>query len=540
MPDNPLPQHFKVPREDRSLLSIPSLEKANDLVEENRKLFNSVDCFLHGRSLQDLRSAARISAINAAREFSSFLLHTPLPDVPIDSCVLSGHQPELFHVGVWAKNFTLAGIARRTRSVPINLVIDNDALGSTSVRLPVGTRDHLRTTLVPFDTPRPPIPWEEAEVLDRSLLEQFGDTVGRTLRTDWGFNPLIESAWGSAINSVRRSNRLCDGLTGFRTNLEREWGLQNLELPMSKLCETEPFLWFVAHLIMRLPEFHQIYNESVVEYRQAHRLRNRMQPVPDLERQTDWLEAPFWVWQRGESDRGRLFVRQVGSVCEMKYGDNHFATIPYMPEGSLDTAVQILNELPQRGIRLRTRALTTTLFARTCLSDLFVHGIGGAKYDAMTDQICEQFFGFRAPSYMTISATLYLPLGQQFPVTTNQLHEVERRRRDLNYNPDRYLTDPSRSADLIAEKQQLLTTAKQMRDTQQLRGRLTHSQHTRLTEIRTELFSRLEPMRQELNNERTDMLRQLAANELLRNREYSFALYPTDLLRDFLLPLAGE
>ena len=45
-----------------------------------------------------------------------------------------------------------------------------------------------------------------------------------------------------------------------------------------------------------------------------------------------------------------------------------------------------LAELSSRGIKLRTRALTTTLFARLVLSDMFLHGIGGAKYDQVTDR----------------------------------------------------------------------------------------------------------------------------------------------------------
>ena len=75
------------------------------------------------------------------------------------------------------------------------------------------------------------------------------------------------------------------------------------------------------------------------------------------------------------------------------------ARIPLSSEGSLEGAVRQLKDFPARGLRLRTRALTTTLFARLFLADLFVHGIGGAKYDAMTDQICERLFGMKAPSF---------------------------------------------------------------------------------------------------------------------------------------------
>ena len=42
---------------------------------------------------------------------------------------------------------------------------------------------------------------------------------------------------------------------------------------------------------------------------------------------------------------------------------------------------------------LRPRALTLTLFARVCLGDFFIHGIGGGKYDEVTDAIIRDYFG---------------------------------------------------------------------------------------------------------------------------------------------------
>ena len=40
--------------------------------------------------------------------------------------------------------------------------------------------------------------------------------------------------------------------------------------------------------------------------------------------------------------------------------------------------------LRESGVKIRPRAILTTLYSRLFLSDLFIHGIGGAKYDAWT------------------------------------------------------------------------------------------------------------------------------------------------------------
>ncbi len=67
-------------------------------------------------------------------------------------------------------------------------------------------------------------------------------------------------------------------------------------------------------------------------------------------------------------------------------------------------------QLEARGIKVRSRALTTTLYARLFLADLFVHGIGGGKYDELTDELIQGFFECEPPIYLVFSATRWLPL----------------------------------------------------------------------------------------------------------------------------------
>ena len=95
----------------------------------------------------------------------------------------------------------------------------------------------------------------------------------------------------------------------------------------------------------------------------------------------------------------------------------------------------------RRSVRLRTRALTTTLFSRFLLGDLFIHGIGGAKYDELGDEIARRFFGIEPPGFLTLSMTLWLGLPAD-PATPADLAGVERGLRDLRFNPDRHLSEP--------------------------------------------------------------------------------------------------
>ena len=81
------------------------------------------------------------------------------------------------------------------------------------------------------------------------------------------------------------------------------------------------------------------------------------------------------------------------------------------------------------------------MFARFLLGDLFIHGIGGAKYDELGDEIARRFFGIEPPGFLTLSLTLWLGLPTD-PATPADLAAVERQLRDLTFNPDRHLHEP--------------------------------------------------------------------------------------------------
>ena len=51
------------------------------------------------------------------------------------------------------------------------------------------------------------------------------------------------------------------------------------------------------------------------------------------------------------------------------------------------------------------------MFSRFLLGDLFIHGIGGAKYDELGDEISRRFFGIEPPGFLTVSMTLWLGLA---------------------------------------------------------------------------------------------------------------------------------
>ena len=111
--------------------------------------------------------------------------------------------------------------------------------------------------------------------------------------------------------------------------------------------------------------------------------------------------------------------------------------IPLAPDREACCAVERLDEPARPGVRLRTRALTTTMFARLLLGDLFLHGIGGAKYDELGDEMVRGFFGVEPPGFLTLSMTSGWASAD--PASPERLAAVDRLLRDLTFNPDRHL-----------------------------------------------------------------------------------------------------
>ncbi len=419
------------PAEDGAVTAAPPLQEAGRLLAENRRLEWGRP--LAGRPWTELQRDARRSAVEAARDTFS-RRGEPIPEISGDRLITAGHQPELFHPGVWVKNFALNGLARRHGLTPINLVVDNDTVKSTALRLPVPAAvrsENPHAVPMPFDRWSGEVAWEERPVADAALFDDFGERAAAVLR-EWGYAPMLEDFWTLVRQEGERTPLLGERFAAARRAYERRWGCHNLELPVSVLCRTEPFAWFAAHLLAELPRFHAVYNDCVHAYRRRHGIRSRNHPVPDLATEDGWLEAPFWGWRVGSPRRGRLFARTHSDRIELRVGDEPWPALP------LREPAEAWAERERQGLKVRSRALTNTLYARLFLSDLFIHGIGGGKYDELTDELIRRFYECEPPAYLILSATRLLPLPAP-PARPEDHRRLTRALRDLHWNPQRHL-----------------------------------------------------------------------------------------------------
>ncbi|MCI0684453.1 MAG: hypothetical protein L0Y71_20265 [Gemmataceae bacterium] len=507
---------LKAPRDDGAILAYPPLDEVGALRAANLERLNSDAVRIGDRSLRELRRLARHEAVAAARAYLAEA-GEPGPDVGDESLFVAGHQPELFHPGVWLKNFALHALARRHRATPLNLIVDNDTAKATVLRVPHGPH----VAKVPFDSWHSETPYEERVVLDEGLFASLPERVAPWIR-DWPFRPLLHDFWGEMTRHAGRTPLLGERLAAARRSFERAWGLRPLEVPLSRLCRTEAFSWFAAHLLRELPRFHADYNQALRRYRERHELRSPLHPVPDLGRDGDWLEAPFWTWRTGEPRRQRLWRRERGDMFDLRAGTTIWTSLI----GAAFIQSEQLRKPGGAGFKIRTRALTTTLFARLLLGDLFIHGIGGGKYDEVTDDLFRQFFHVEPPRYLILTGTLLLPL-ERFPEADAERRRLQRLERDVRWNPQRHLGANSAAAlDLVRSQRAWIERPCQSHAERAER----FTQLRRLNE-QLRAFARAEEER--VRQARADAERLVRLHEVRAARDYAFCLYPEEMLRTF-------
>lgn len=521
--DEPLRyRRLRAPAEDQTALIEPPLAEIPALVARNQAAAKDWDR-LSGVSFSSLQQEARWD----------WLLWHSREAPPSKPFIATGHQPTLYHPGVWFKNFLLARIAVEVQGEAIHLTVDNDAVGSPSIRVPCGSSELPHTEEVPFDAPAAEMPWEERPVIDRHTFDTFAARVLaayaplRSTSLSRSSPLLVEPLWEHVRRcATTKELNLSSVLGRAREILERKHGLAVIQKnSVSTVCRSTAWFQFLHPLLSRTEEFHSVYNGALAEYRAVNHVRSRSHPVPDLAQEDDWMEMPFWIWDAHKPQRRRLFARRLAETWEV----TDRAAIRLTKDQVWEQAIQ------SPYIRIRPRALMTTMYARLVLSDLFIHGIGGAKYDELTDAIIRRFFNIEPPAYITATATVRLPLERP-GVTLTDLTEFNERYRETFYHPERFSDDYSghhraEFAALVAQKQELIAHGWHEKQKK--------AWYDQMTQCNERMSVLLEPLRDQLRREREQLVADIHRSRILGSREYSFCLFPEEMLVPLLKKLTG-
>lgn len=440
---------LRVPERCSSLLALPPLPALTELLLALRKADTQASAS-RVRDRQELLALAAAQTAELEREGGGRVD----PAAPI---VVTGHQPGLYGPGVWVRSFVVDTLSRRHEVTGIHLTVDADR-GDARLSLPTGVESHLRRVSVTLPGIRSGRPWESQPPLDlkgwRVLFDQVRAVIAPTARSTF------ESFAACAMRArgVQKARTLADSLSAARRAWEAEDGPRAyLELSVARLSRSMAFLRFVAEVLVRLPSFHEIHNTCLAEHRRHRRLRGGAGPVPDLRRQGARWEAPFWC-MNADGERAPLFLDREAMGWGVVSRGQCLGRLPDACEADWPTLLHVM--LSAAGAGIRPRALTLPMFVRRALADLFLHGVGGAGYEQVGEEVARRFFDEPAAPWAVVSATLCLgrhPNGQAMAeAQVETAADVRRGLRDLMHNPQRFASSSGPLAEPVARKRQLI------------------------------------------------------------------------------------
>lgn len=532
-------RHFKAPQSPNTSFVDPCLSELDSWASRVWEADKAADIEFCGQSWTKVRQLAREEAVGLAAEYTSRYADVSLArlsDASSSAVVLSGHQPELFHAGVWFKNVLLSRFAEQQGAVALNFLVDNDLCRDPSIRVPsCESSGKLVAANVAFDSYRTPVPWELRSLESWDVWHDFPKQVERHLGPLIDYQPLLQQLWPLATEALSQGKKVGASLAQARHRLEMAAGLRTLEIPLSMLVSTAAFARFSIQLLSELPRFQEVYNSQREAYRSAHRIRNAAHPVPQLEQSDGWIEGPWWVYRNESPIRHRLWIRLLNDQLILSDRAGWQEVI----EGRLDcdSAAEQWLELQTEGICLRPRALLTTMYLRLIVGDLFLHGIGGGKYDQLTDGIIHEFFGIQPPLMGVASATLRLPLQHpKLPDSQTLKERIQLLRQDSwqgKHHAENWLKQPNSEAQQLAADKAALLAEIPPKGQKWEWHRAMRRINDRLQELTA---SQVQQGQKELADLQT-LLRQAS---LLESREFSFCLFPFEETLGKLKELANS
>ncbi|HTW93341.1 MAG TPA: hypothetical protein VMD30_01020 [Tepidisphaeraceae bacterium] len=372
---------WKAPTGDGEYLIWPTAEELlRQASQTHRRLEHENGVKIQNVPLAELRRRQRqIMGVEA---------HQPL--------IASGHQTELYHPGVWVKDVLSWQAAKKLGGVAYHIAVDTDHPKHITLRWPGGSAPIT-------DDPRlTGAAWSGLLVAPGSAYLNELTTLLTGAAAQWTFSPLIFDFLAALARESVETRSLSTALTLAIFN-DEYLGVRQMPILSSMLFVSPVFLAFAHHIIAHAAEFAVKYNAALAEYRRANGIKSKTRPMPDLAAGEDWCEIPFWQDQLQSQSRSRARVeRRDGTWRLMEFAFDPGAD-------AWEAADKLMAFLLQRDLRLSARALTLTLFARLLMADQFVHGIGGARYDQVTDALAASYFGIEPPPFCVTTATLYFP-----------------------------------------------------------------------------------------------------------------------------------
>jgi len=312
---------------------------------------------------EELQSKAKSVGIPLA----SAQLPSYEPGKPVVSV---GHQPLIYHWGLLYKNQCLSRLAGELDAFAFNSIIDTDVGDAGRFLWPRVTGNLI--SIQEGSIAEGPELYLAQRISSRAHLKELCARVLADLEV---------SGVPQAVETVTRVFDYYERLSGESVvvaNALIRWVFEErryVEVPLSRVVRIPEVAGILNDLVRDYRRFVTVYNETLDQYRLAHRIKNVANPFPNMKVEGERMELPLW---EVSDDRREPLSVDHGKI-------NRAADTFIAPRGSI-----------------------VTLLMRGYCSDIAVHGLGGARYDPFVDAFTKNLLGVDLPRYVVASATKYL------------------------------------------------------------------------------------------------------------------------------------
>jgi len=425
-----------------------------------------------------------------------------IPGAPF---VLSGHQPHPYHAGVMFKYRLLAEISKNAVNA-VWVSADTEACGGFPVQIPSFLNGPRIATLRIH--PSIADDFYEHSDIDSDSLNIFRESAVEHLRSipnnmfGYGIKFLEEKTKSPQAKNMR------DMMILWRRKYGADWPDSVFELPLSKVCETDGFFRFAFELLRQSAKTRELFNAALKTYRKKRGIRSRANPFPDLGENGNGVETLFWKVK--SSHRVPLYVKHAenGLMLAFKGGT------------PVDSAEKLKEICVDNGIKIWPRAVALSLLQRLGLGDLFIHGVGGAKYDKITDTLIEELFETKPPEYAVASCTLPVP-EQDDP--SEKLAELHQKIREMQFHPEDFLEKTEEVAAIVEKKNELIKNIGAPGADKKNIG-------NEISQLNRRLNLPLEPAKEKIENEIGILDGKKREFEVIAYRELPYFLFPPNTI----------
>lgn len=409
--------------------------------------------------------------------------------------IATGHQPTLWHPGIFAKDLALDALARQADCSVTHLVVDHNPVGPLHLDVPMRVGDRLVSRRLVLDCHEKAarLPPNRLPPIAASAIEQAIESV-----TAQASAPIPSglSALVQAYRQVGNRPTLSEQTTAILAHLKGLYLQQHQRTRSTSSLVTQGF---VARMLTDPIGCVRSYNRAAFAYPEAR--------IRVLYAGRDVIELPLWA--------------QDQTTCTPVYAD-----LADTKRTSLFTTAQNqhldLNEANAYHY-LRPRAITLSAIMRSELCDLFIHGIGGGGYDQVTERWWKDWVGEALAPKAVVSADVYLPF--EVPMASPKAYaNAQWYAHHLPHNIDRYAEVDET---LKREKHQLLDRMDDDRDRRRRAAafKRIHAINGELAALHKALVFRA---KQDAESSRIGVTNRAVASR----RDWFFGLYPDAQLKD--------